>query len=190
MLFRSSNKQNVFDDFYAAAEWLIRNKITSRAHLAIEGGSNGGLLMGAAITQRPDLYRAVLCAVPLLDMLRYDQFLQGPQWVPEYGSAKDPKQFKWLYAYSPYHHVKKGVKYPAVLFYTGDGDTRVAPLHARKMTALLQWANGGNRPILLHYETKSGHSGGESVTKHVDNESMMLGFLASQVGLQIGSHKH
>lgn len=179
-------KQNVFDDFIGAAVWLEKNKVTRPSKLAIEGGSNGGLLMGAALTQRPDLYQAVLCEVPLLDMLRYDLFLQGPQWVPEYGSAKDPEQFKWLYAYSPYQHVQKGVQYPAVLFDTGDSDTRVAPLHARKMTALLQWATGSLRPILLHYETTSGHSGGESVTKSIDHRSLSLAFVFWQLGIRPG----
>ncbi|MFI5387511.1 MAG: prolyl oligopeptidase family protein [Fimbriimonadales bacterium] len=177
-------KQNVFDDFIGAAEWLEKNGITKPSKLAIRGGSNGGLLMGAALTQRPDLFQAVLCEVPLLDMLRYDLFLQGPQWVPEYGSARNPEQFKWLYAYSPYQHVQKGVQYPAVVFDTGDSDTRVAPLHARKMTALLQWATGSLRPILLHYETTSGHSGGESMTKEIDHGSLLLAFLFWQLGIR------
>lgn len=179
-------KQNVFDDFIGAAEWLVKNKVTRPSRLAIRGGSNGGLLMGAALTQRPDLFQAVLCEVPLLDMLRYDLFLQGPQWVPEYGSAKDPDQFKWLHAYSPYQHVDKGIQYPAVLFDTGDSDTRVAPLHARKMTALLQWATGSLKPILLHYETTSGHSGGESLSKEIDHSSLDLAFLFWQLGIRPG----
>ncbi|MBV9180303.1 MAG: S9 family peptidase, partial [Acidobacteria bacterium] len=125
-------KQNVFDDFLAAAEFLIREKYTDKEHLAIRGGSNGGLLMGAALTQRPDLFRAVVCQVPLLDMLRYQNFQIAKLWVPEYGSADDPQQFEWLYAYSPYHHVKAGTEYPAILFMTADTDTRVDPMHARK----------------------------------------------------------
>ena len=116
-------KQNVFDDFIAAAEFLISDKITDKDHLAIQGGSNGGLLMGAMITQRPDLFRAVVCQVPLLDMLRYQNFLIAKFWVPEYGSSEDPKQFDWLYAYSPYHHVKAGAEYPAIMFMTADSDT-------------------------------------------------------------------
>jgi len=180
------NKQHVFDDFEAAAEWLENNGITRPSKLAISGGSNGGLLVGAALTQRPDLFQAVVCEVPLLDMLRYDLFLQGPQWVPEYGSAKDLEQFKWLYAYSPYQHVQQGVQYPAVLFDTGDSDTRVAPLHARKMTALLQWATGSLRPILLHYETSVGHSGGESKSMQVDHASLTLSFLFWQLGMRAG----
>ena len=112
-------------------------------------GSNGGLLVGAALTQRPDLYKAVVCAYPLLDMIRYHRFLAARYWVPEYGSSEDPEQFRYLLAYSPYHTVQAGTAYPATLFITGDGDTRVAPLHARKMTALLQAANGGRSPILI-----------------------------------------
>ncbi len=117
-------KQNVFDDFIAAAEYLdLRQKYTDKDHLAIQGGSNGGLLMGAAFTQRPDLFRAVVCQVPLLDMLRYQNFQIAKFWIPEYGSAEDAKQFDWLYAYSPYHHVKAGTEYPAILFMTADSDT-------------------------------------------------------------------
>jgi hypothetical protein len=136
-------KQNVFDDFIAAATYLVDQRYTRPERLAIMGGSNGGLLVGAALTQRPDLFRAVICTFPLLDMIRFHKFLQGPTWVSEYGSAEDPAQFKTLLAYSPYHHIKPGTRYPAVLFVTGDADTRVAPLHARKMTALLQ-ADGPN----------------------------------------------
>ncbi len=137
-------KQNVFDDFIAAAEWLVKNRYTRSSRLAISGGSNGGLLVGAALTQRPELFQAVVCSYPLLDMLRYHQFLIARFWVPEYGSADDPQQFKFIHAYSPYHHVAAGTKYPAVLFITGDADTRVAPLHARKMAALLQSARSSD----------------------------------------------
>jgi prolyl oligopeptidase len=176
-------KQTVFDDFFAAAEFLIAQKYTSPSRLAITGGSNGGLLMGAAITQRPELFRAVVCAYPLLDMLRFQKFLDGPYWVPEYGSAENPDQFKYLYAYSPYHHVVDSAKYPATLFVTGDGDTRVAPLHARKMAARLQAANGSNQPILLLYDTKSGHSGGRPVNKMIDEFTDRLSFLFWQLGV-------
>ena len=137
-------KQNVFDDFIAAAEWLIDNKYTNRDHLAIQGGSNGGLLMGAALTQRPDLFRAVVCQVPLLDMLRYHKFLIARLWIPEYGSADDAEQFKWLHAYSPYQHVKDGTAYPAVLIEAAESDSRVDPLHARKMAARLQAATSSD----------------------------------------------
>lgn len=176
-------KQNVFDDFIGASEWLIQNKYTAPSKLAILGGSNGGLLVGAALTQRPELYQAVICWHPLLDMLRYDQFMEAQFWVSEYGTAKDPEQFKWLYAYSPYQHVKQGVKYPAVLFMSGDGDTRVAPLHARKMAALLQAQTGSDRPILLRYELKAGHSGGRSLTQDIGDSVDELSFLFWQLGV-------
>jgi prolyl oligopeptidase len=177
-----ANKQNVFDDFTSAAEWLIENGYTKPAHLAISGGSNGGLLVGAALTQRPDLFQAVACQYPLLDMVRYHQFLLGKLWIPEYGSSDDPKQFEVVYKYSPYHHVRKGVKYPAVLFVTGDSDTRVAPLHARKMAALVQASSGSDRPVLLRYDTKAGHSAGLPVSKQVEELTDVLSFLLAEVG--------
>ncbi|MCS6804891.1 MAG: prolyl oligopeptidase family serine peptidase [Acidobacteriota bacterium] len=176
-------KQNVFDDFIAAAEWLIQNGYTTPAKLAISGGSNGGLLVGAALTQRPDLFQAVVCSVPLLDMIRYHKFLVARFWVSEYGSSENPDEFKYLYAYSPYHQVKPGTKYPAVLFITGDADTRVAPLHARKMTALLQWATASDRPILLHYDTKAGHAGGVPTSKQIEDLTDELTFLFWQLGV-------
>jgi prolyl oligopeptidase len=169
-------------DFIAAGEWLIANHYTNPQKLAIQGGSNGGLLVGAALTQRPELFRAVVCAYPLLDMLRYQKFMDGPFWVPEYGSADDPAQFKYIYAYSPYQNVKDGTKYPAVLFVTGDGDTRVAPLHARKMAARLQAANASGQPILLLYDTKSGHSGGRPLSKQIDENTDILSFLTLELG--------
>jgi len=181
-------KQNVFDDFIAAGEYLIAQKYTDRDHLAIQGGSNGGLLMGAMITQRPDLFRAVVCAVPLLDMLRYQNFQIAKLWVPEYGSADDAKQFDWLYAYSPYHHVKPGQEYPAILFMTGDTDTRVDPMHAKKMAALMQAEakNGASkeRPILLRIETKAGHGQGKPVTKQIEENTDMYSFLFWQLGVK------
>lgn len=178
-----AKKQNVFDDFIGAAEWLINNGYTSSRRLAISGGSNGGLLVGAALTQRPDLFAAVVCSYPLLDMVRYHQFLVAGYWVPEYGSAADAEQFRTLYAYSPYHRVKPGTKYPAVLFITGDSDTRVAPLHARKMTALLQASTGSERPVLLHYDTKAGHSGGLPVSKQIEDLTDELSFVFAQTGV-------
>ena len=174
-------KQNVFDDFIAAAEWLIQNHYTNRTKLAIRGGSNGGLLVGAALTQRPDLFGAVICSFPLLDMLRYQKFLVAKFWVPEYGSADDPAQFKYIYAYSPYQHVKPGTNYPAVLFISGDSDTRVAPLHARKMAALMQAAAAPGCPILLRYDTKAGHTAAEPVSKQVDELVDELSFLDWQM---------
>jgi len=181
-------KQNVFDDFIAAGEYLIAQKYTDRDHLAISGGSNGGLLMGAMITQRPDLFRAVVCSVPLLDMLRYQNFKIARLWIPEYGSAEDAKQFDWLYAYSPYHHVKPGVEYPAILFMTGDTDTRVDPMHAKKMAALMQAEakNGASkeRPILLRIDIKAGHGQGKPVTKQIEESTDMYSFLFWQLGMK------
>jgi prolyl oligopeptidase len=181
-----AKKQNVFDDFVAAGEWLIANKYTNPDRLAIAGGSNGGLLVGAALTQRPDLFRAVVCSVPLLDMVRYHRFLVARFWVPEYGSSENPEQFKYIAAYSPYHHVKPGTKYPAVMFVTGDSDTRVDPLHARKMCALLQsaTASGPDRPVLLHYDTKSGHAGGKPVSQTIDDLTDEFAFLFWQLGVK------
>lgn len=176
-------KQNVFDDFFAAAEWLIANHYTRPDKLAITGRSNGGLLMGAAMTQRPDLFGAIVCGYPLLDMIRYQKFLVARFWVPEYGSSDDASQFQFLYAYSPYHHVVKGKKYPAVLFITGDSDTRVAPLHARKMTAEMQAAQGGDKPILLLYDTKLGHSEGRPVSKIIEEDTQVLAFFFWQLGV-------
>ncbi len=179
-------KQNVFDDFIAAAEYLIAHKYTDKEHLAIRGGSNGGLLVGVALTQRPELFRAAVCAVPLLDMLRYQHFQIGKHWIPEYGSADDPAQFDFIYAYSPYHHVKAGVEYPAVLFMTADGDTRVDPMHAKKMTALMraEAANGRSRerPILLRVEPKAGHGMGKPVTKQIEELTDVYSFLVWQLG--------
>jgi len=170
-------KQNVFDDWFAAAEYLIAQKYTAPAHFAITGRSNGGLLMGAAMTQHPELFGAIVCGYPLLDMLRYQKFEQGPHWTTEYGTADDQDQFLYLLKYSPYHNVKKGTAYPAVLFFTGDSDTRVDPLHARKMTALMQAANAGSRPILLHYSLKGGHSTGVSVEQQIQDDADQLSFL-------------
>jgi len=181
-------KQNVFDDFIAGAEYLIAQKYTDQDHLAITGGSNGGLLMGAVLTQRADLFKAVVCQVPLLDMLRYQNFQIAKLWIPEYGSADDAKQFEWLYAYSPYHHVKPGTEYPAILFMTADTDTRVDPMHAKKMTALLQAeaANGRSRerPILLRIEAKAGHGAGKPITKQVEESTDIFSFLFWQLGVR------
>jgi prolyl oligopeptidase len=181
-------KQNTFDDMIAAAEHLIVEKYTDAKHLAIQGGSNGGLLMGAMFTQRPDLFRAVVCQVPLLDMLHYQEFQIARLWVPEYGNPENPEQFKWLYAYSPYHHVKAGVEYPAILFMTADTDTRVDPMHAEKMTALMQAEakNGTSRtrPILLRIESKAGHGAGKPVTKQIEEFTDIYSFLFWQLGVR------
>jgi prolyl oligopeptidase len=183
-------KQNVFDDFIAAAEWLVSNHYTQPRKIAIEGVSNGGLLVGAAITQRPDLFGAAVCGYPLLDMLRYQKFKVGSYWVTEYGSADDPKQFPYLLRYSPYQNVKKGTQYPAVMFMSGDFDTRVDPLHARKMAAFMQASTGSDRPILLKYDTKSGHSGGKPVNQQIEDDADWISFLWAEVAADgHGSYK-
>jgi prolyl oligopeptidase len=177
-------KQNVFDDFIAAAEYLVAERITSPLKLGIQGGSNGGLLMGAMLTQRPELFKAVVCGVPLLDMLRYHQFLIARYWVPEYGSSENADQYRFLKAYSPYHRVKPGTRYPATLIVTGESDTRVDPLHARKMAALLQRHQAGPAPVLLYVETKAGHGAGKPLDKWVETTADTLGFLAWQLGVE------
>ncbi len=174
-------KQNVFDDCIAAAEYLIHGGYTKPERLALRGGSNGGLLVGAVLTQRPDLFRAMVCEVPLLDMIRYDQFGSGKTWVPEYGSPDDPEQFKALYAYSPYHHVKPGTSYPSVLFCTAANDDRVDPMHARKMAAALQAATSSSNPILLRVESQSGHGGGDQVQKTIEYGTDIWGFLLHEL---------
>jgi prolyl oligopeptidase len=181
-------KQNVFDDMIAAAEHVIAERYTDKNHLAIQGGSNGGLLMGAMITQRPDLFRAVICQVPLLDMLHYQDFQIAKLWIPEYGTAEKADDFKWLFAYSPYHHVKTGTEYPAILFMTADTDTRVDPMHAKKMAAEMQAEakNGASRtrPILLRIETKAGHGAGKPVTKQIEEFTDIYSFLFWQLGVK------
>jgi prolyl oligopeptidase len=179
------NKPNVFADFIAAAEWLITERYTRPARLAIRGASNGGLLMGAAFTQRPELFQAVLCEFPDLDMIGYHRFdNNNPPALLEYGDASRPDQFKFLYSYSPYQKVKRGTKYPAVLFTTGDADTRVPPLQARKMTARMQAATASGRPVLLLYDTKAGHAGGRPIGKIVEDLSLEMAFLAWQLGME------
>jgi prolyl oligopeptidase len=175
-------KQNVFDDFHAAAEWLVDHGLTTPAQLTISGGSNGGLLVGAALTQRPDLYAAVICAAPLLDMVRYEQHGLGATWSDEYGTASDATELEWLLSYSPYHHVREGVDYPASLFTVFDGDTRVDPLHARKMAAALQHATAGARPVLVRRESDVGH-GARAVTRAVELSVDTLTFAAAETGL-------
>lgn len=176
-------KQNVFDDWFAAANYLVARKYTSSAHFAISGRSNGGLLMGASFTQHPELFSAVWCGYPLLDMLRYQKFEQGPHWTTEYGSSDDETQFRFLLKYSPYQNVQAGTAYPAIMFFTGDNDTRVDPLHARKMTALLQTASKSDRPILLHYSIAGGHSAGVSVDQQVQDDADQLSFLWTETGM-------
>ncbi len=182
---RRGNKQNVFDDFHAAADWLVETGRTSRERLAIDGRSNGGLLVGAALTQRPDLCAAVSCGVPLLDMIRFPQFLIARLWTDEYGDPDVAEEFAWLHAYSPYHHVVEGAAYPAAFFWTAEGDTRVDPLHARKMAALLQASSASldERPILLHQEGRAGHGVGKPVSKKADEQADVMAFFTWQLGV-------
>ena len=179
------HKQQTFDDFLAAADWLVAQGFTSRNRLAIRGGSNGGLLIGAAITQRPDLCRVAQIAVPLLDMVRYHLFLIARLWIPEYGDPDLAHEFEWLQAYSPYHHVTDATCYPAVLLTTAAGDSRVDPMHARKMAARLQEATscGGEHPVLLREETHAGHGQGKPVSSQVDELADVLTFLWWQLGV-------
>jgi prolyl oligopeptidase len=178
-------KQNSFDDFIAAAEWLIRERYTSPDRLAVAGGSNGGLLMGAVLTQRPELFRAVVIQVPLLDMLRYHHFLIARLWIPEYGSPDDPAQFAWLLGYSPYHRVQPGVAYPAVLLATAESDTRVDPMHARKMAARLQAATASDHPVLLRLESRAGHGAGKPLSKVHEELTDTWTFVFSEVGVEV-----
>jgi prolyl oligopeptidase len=180
-------KQNVFDDFIAAGDWLVHEGYTSRERLAIAGGSNGGLLVGAVLTQRPDLCRAVVCEVPLLDMLRYHRFQVAKLWISEYGSADDPEQFRWLHAYSPYHRVVEGERYPAVLLTTALGDTRVDPMHARKMAARLRAATASDRPILLRVDEDAGHGIGKPRSKQLDSATDLWTFVFWQLGVEPAS---
>ena len=176
------NKQNVYDDFHAAAEALIELGWTDAEHLGINGGSNGGLLMGAAMTQRPDLFNAVVCVAPLLDMIRYVTSELGPTWTVEYGDPADPTQFDWLYSYSPYHRVREGVDYPATMFVVFDNDTRTDPMHGRKMCAAVQHATCGDRPILLRTEGDVGH-GARSTNRAIEESADTLAFFARWLGL-------
>ncbi len=180
-----TKKQNVFDDFIACAEHMIEEKYTSVSRLAIEGGSNGGLLMGAALTQRPDLFRAVVSHVGLYDMLRVELFPNGAFNVTEFGTVKDPDQFKALYAYSPYHRVVDGTKYPAVLMLTGDNDGRVDPANSRKMTARLQAATGSSRPVLLRTSAESGHGFGSSLDERIAESTDKYAFLVDQLSISL-----
>ncbi len=176
-------KQNVFDDAIAVAEALVAQKWVSPKRLAALGGSNGGLLVGALVTQRPELFRAAVSAVPLLDMLRYHHFLIAKMWIPEYGSPEEAAAFKWLKAYSPYHRVVDGTAYPAVLFMTAESDSRVDPMHARKMTARLQEATSSDKPILVRIETKAGHGAGKPRHKQLEELSDQYTFLFKELGL-------
>ena len=177
-------KQNVFNDFISAAEWLIANHYTSAKKLAISGGSNGGLLVGACMTQRPDLFRAALPAVGVMDMLRFQKFTIGWAWASDYGSSDDPAQFKALYAYSPYHNLKPGVHYPATLVTTADHDDRVVPAHSFKFAARLQEYHKGPHPVLIRIETKAGHGAGKPTAKSIEEAADTLAFLIKELEMK------
>lgn len=182
------SKQNVYDDFYAAADWLVDRGWTTPGQLSISGGSNGGLLVGVAVTQRPELFAAAVCSAPLLDMVRYEQFGLGATWASEYGTAADPIELAWLLGYSPYHHVQEATPYPAVLFTVFDGDTRVDPMHARKLCAALQYATSAQihqRPVLLRREADVGH-GARALSRSVELSADTLAFAAHYTGLTLG----
>jgi prolyl oligopeptidase len=180
-----ANKQNVFDDFIAAAEWLIGQKYTRRDKLAILGRSNGGLLVGAVMTQRPDLCGACLPAVGVMDMLRFQKFTAGRFWVDDYGSSDDPQQFKTLLAYSPYHNLKPGTRYPATLITTADTDDRVVPGHSFKFAAALQHAQAGPAPVLIRIETRAGHGSGKPTTKQIEELADQWAFLVKNLGMKL-----
>lgn len=178
-------KQNVFDDFISAAEWLIQNGTTSTRKLAISGRSNGGLLVGACLTQRPDLFGATLPGVGVLDMLRFHKFTIGWAWVSDYGSAEDPADFKAIFAYSPLHNIKPGTSYPPTLITTADHDDRVVPAHSFKFAATLQAAQGGPAPILIRIDTKAGHGAGKPTAKLIDEAADTLAFLVKTFSMKV-----
>jgi prolyl oligopeptidase len=178
-------KQNTFDDFIGAAEWLIANKYTSNKKLAIQGGSNGGLLVGAVLNQRPDLFGAALPAVGVMDMVRFTKFTVGAAWKSDYGDPEDPADFKVLYAYSPLHNIKAGTKYPATLVTTADTDDRVFPAHSFKYAAALQAAQAGNAPVLIRIETKAGHGAGKPTSKQIEEQTDIYGFLVKNLGMNV-----
>ncbi|MES2627845.1 MAG: prolyl oligopeptidase family serine peptidase, partial [Bacteroidota bacterium] len=177
------NKQNCFDDFNGCAEWLIKEKYTNPGKLVAMGGSNGGLLMGAVATQRPDLYKAIVCQVPLLDMLRYHNFLIARYWIPEYGSADNDADFRWLLRYSPYHNIRTGVGLPTMMVTSGANESRVDPMNAKKFVALAQNNPGQVNPIILHMDYNSGHGGGQSTQQSIDNWSFTFEFIMNQLNM-------
>jgi prolyl oligopeptidase len=179
------HKQNVFDDFIAAAEYLIKNNYTKPARLAVQGASNGGLLIGAVETQRPDLFGATLPAVGVMDMLRFNQFTAGRYWVDDYGSSANADEFKALYAYSPYHNIKPGTKYPATLVTTADTDDRVVPGHSFKFAAAIQEAQAGPAPVLIRIETRAGHGGGKPTAKVIEETTDEMAFLVKNLGMKL-----
>jgi prolyl oligopeptidase len=178
-----AHKQNVFDDFIGAAEWLIKNNYTSTPKLAIRGGSNGGLLVGAALTQRPELFGATLPLVGVMDMLRFQKFTIGWAWTSDYGSSDNAEDFKWLYAYSPLHNLKPGTKYPPTMVATADHDDRVVPGHSFKFTATMQADQAGPGPVLIRVETKAGHGGGKPISKIIEETADEWSFVAWNLGM-------
>ena len=181
------DKQNVFDDFIAAAQWLIANKYTRADKLAIQGASNGGLLVGAVMTQRPDLFGACLPAVGVMDMLRFQKFTEGRTWVDDYGSSDNEAEFTAILKYSPYHNVKPGVCYPATLVTTADTDDRVVPGHSFKFAAALQNAQGCDKPVLIRIETRAGHGGGKPTSKRIAEVTDLWAFLVKNLGIKLRS---
>ncbi|MBM3440930.1 MAG: S9 family peptidase, partial [Bacteroidetes bacterium] len=178
------NKQNVFDDFIGAAEYLIQQQYTNSGKIAIRGGSNGGLLVGACMAQRPELFRVALPAVGVMDMLRYHLFTIGWAWAVEYGRSDNPEHFKYLYRYSPLHNLKEGTAYPSTLVTTADHDDRVVPAHSFKFAARLQEAHAGNNPVLIRIETKAGHGAGKPTSKQIDEATDIWSFVMHQMGMK------
>jgi len=178
-----ANKQNCFDDFNSCAEWLIKEKYTNPSKIVAMGGSNGGLLMGAVATQRPDLYKGIICMVPLLDMLRYEKFLIARYWIPEYGTAENEEDFRWLLQYSPYQNIRKGINVPTMLVTAGENDSRVDPIHAKKFVASLQNNPGQINPVILHMDYNSGHGSGQATAQRIDNWEFIYEFLMNQLGM-------
>ena len=178
-------KQNVFDDFISAAEYLINEKYTSREKLAINGGSNGGLLIGACMTQRPELFKVAVPAVGVLDMLRYHKFTIGWGWAVEYGKSDNQKEFDYLYKYSPLHNLKEGISYPATLIMTADHDDRVVPAHSFKFAAELQLRHKGQHPVLIRIDSKAGHGAGKPTSKLINDATDMWSFVMYNLGMEI-----
>ncbi|MFD2135634.1 prolyl oligopeptidase family serine peptidase [Novosphingobium resinovorum] len=184
---RRQNKQNVFDDFIAAGEFLVSEGIAKKDGLAIQGGSNGGLLVGAVVNQRPDLFAAAVAQVGVMDMLRFDRFTAGRYWTDDYGRPDREDDFKVLRAYSPYHNIREGAQYPAILVTTADTDDRVVPGHSFKYTAALQHANLGARPRLIRIETRAGHGSGKPTDKAIEEGADILAFVAQWTGLRLSA---
>ena len=180
------NKQNVFDDFIAAAEYLIKNKYTNSNKIAIVGGSNGGLLVGACMTQRPELFRVAVPQVGVMDMLRYHKFTIGWNWAPDYGTSEDSRQmFEYLKGYSPLHNLKPGTSYPATLVTTADHDDRVVPAHSFKFAAELQYCHKGDNPVLIRIDSKAGHGSGKPMAKMLEEQADIYGFIMHNLGMKL-----